>query len=66
MSTNGIPLDKGLDLTGKVFKCGEHAKKSGGYSDVWEGLLRDEKVAVKVLREVNPDYGKLVRVSRSV
>ncbi len=57
-----LPLDQRLNLTGKVARVGEHARKSGGFSDVWEGWHDGERVAVKVIREFKTSYDKLSRV----
>lgn len=72
-TAQGLTYDDPFDrksnfcLDGRIFRLGDHATASGGFADVWEGLLDRRKVAVKVMRPFastgkRMEQSKLLRV----
>lgn len=59
-------LEDTLNLTGQIAAVGCYPRKTGGFSDVYEGHYRGKKVAVKVIREFGSDIATLTKVRRRI
>ena len=55
-------LNDTLNLTGRIAAVGCYPKKTGGFSDVYEGHYKGSMVAIKVIREFGSDIKTLTRV----
>ena len=54
-------LPSSYTITDEVKRIGESPSGCGGNADVWRGVYRDSKVAIKVLR-VHTDFARAERV----
>ena len=49
-------------ITGELKKIGEFPSGGGGYADVWYGMYRGSKVAIKVLHVFTKDLASIEKV----